>query len=281
MLHKLFVLMDDQPDSLHLLSSCRQLLHCNLPKSIETGFLSFVNGLDYAKSFDKSILNNNQYSYSEIVDKIYENNDVSADILSYNYLTLFEEMDAKPRLYLDSRNVLQQFNIDSAYFDLVVLGRGYILHLLNNHFYENLFKSLVDQSRSPVLIMPDHYSKFNNIVFIYDGSIDSVKAIKSFSYLLSQLFQEVNVIIYTIITQQSIESEKDICSFIKLYKSQFSIKRSYPNECETELTQFLQNMDDVLVVTGVNKRMVIEGITEFKNESLFMQGNKGVFINQS
>jgi hypothetical protein len=98
--------------------------------------------------------------------------------------------------------------------------------------------------------------------------------------MLNQLYGDVKIIIYTVITQKSVEGEKDICDFIKQYKLQFSIQRSYPNEYEYELAQFLLNLDDVLLVTGINKRMITEGISEFRNESLFMQGNRGVFINQ-
>jgi len=278
--NKIFVLMDDQSDSLHLLSSCKQLLQHKIPKSIEAGFLNFISGMDYAHSFDKSVLNNNQYSYSEIVDKIYESNYESENVLKYDYLTLFEEMGAKPRLYLDSNRVLEQFKNDSAYFDMVILGNCYITQLLNHHFYENLFKSLVNSSRSPLLIIPNQYHKFNYIVLLFDGSIESINAIKSFSYMLNQLYGDVKIIIYTVITQKSVEGEKDICDFIKQYKLQFSIQRSYPNEYEYELAQFLLNLDDVLLVTGINKRMITEGISEFRNESLFMQGNRGVFINQ-
>jgi hypothetical protein len=85
---------------------------------------------------------------------------------------------------------------ESRFADVVVLGgeQFYKGIIMSNQF--EYLKNALHASESPVIIVPENYSFPGNNILAYDGSEESVYAIKQFAYVFPELAKNKTFLVY-------------------------------------------------------------------------------------
>jgi len=92
---------------------------------------------------------------------------------------------------------LHELKRETRYADLIILG--------SETFYEELgttepnvyLENMLHQSECPVIVIPEKFNFPQSIILTYDGSRDSVYAIKQFAYLFPELNNKRTLIIFS------------------------------------------------------------------------------------
>ena len=113
---------------------------------------------------------------------------------------------------------------------------------------------------------------------LFDGSEKSFEAIKLFVYLVSDQLKTNRVTLFTVVNEQTMETEKNLCDYLKIHQPFFSVYRIFPESYYTEMLKTLADLNEFLLVTGVNRNEIIEDMIFNRLHSFFLQGNRSVFM---
>jgi hypothetical protein len=127
-------------------------------------------------------------------------------------------------------------------------------------------------------LLSGEQQSFKNVVLLYDGSKKSFDAIKLFMYLMNDQIQENNMFLNVVVTADSATQERSVIDYLKNYKQYFSIQRVYPENYYKELLVLLANLDQFLLVSGVNKDEIIDDMLLHKQNSFFMNPKRSIFF---
>ena len=113
---------------------------------------------------------------------------------------------------------------------------------------------------------------------MFDGTQRSFDAIKLFVYLSADQLKKNKVMLFTIVNEHTIISEKNVCDYIKVHQPFFSVNRIYPDNYYNELLSGLSDLDEFLLVTGVSRHEIIEDVISNRENSFYLKGNRSVFM---
>ena len=85
---------------------------------------------------------------------------------------------------------------ETRFGDLLILGGEYFYQNLGISEPNESLKSILHDAESPVLVVPEDLEFPGSNVLAYDGSDDSVFAIKQFAYLLPELCENKTLLVY-------------------------------------------------------------------------------------
>jgi hypothetical protein len=116
---------------------------------------------------------------------------------------------------------LPELERESRFADLLILG--------SEEFYKNIgtdspytyLRDALHDVECPVLLVPEHFNFPDSIVLAYNGSEESVFAIKQFAYLFPELTSNETVLLYV-----SEDPEKDVPERFQIEEL---AARHYPN----------------------------------------------------
>jgi len=129
-----------------------------------------------------------------------------ADLVQKNILK-FEELCQKNgiayRVHKDFYSfALPELKKESRFADVIILsGELFYKGILESNQFDYL-RDALHATESPVLIVPENYQFPENNILAYDGSEESVFAIKQFAYIFPELTKNPTLLVYA-------ESEKD------------------------------------------------------------------------
>lgn len=274
----MLILMDGTQDSEKLLDLSVRLFD-NPDNHINA---TFVNGLrnknlDNLFELPENVLSS-YYSYSEILDKILHTESDNSNEFIKRFVNKCEEYNIKTRIYLNEDSFEKGFANDSLYSDLLVIGKNILVREDNDKACCDLLETMLHNAKCPVLITPNESTQFKNIVLLFDGSEKSFEAIKLFTYLVSDQLKSNRVTLFTVVNEQTVETEKNLCDYLKLHQPFFSVYRIFPDNYYSEMLKMLADIDEFLLVTGVNRNEVIEDMIFNRKNSFFLQGNRSVFM---
>ena len=106
----------------------------------------------------------------------------------------------------------------------------------------------------------------------------SFEAIKLFVYLVSDQLKTNRVTLFTVVNEQTMETEKNLCDYLKIHQPFFSVYRIFSENYYNEMLKTLADMNEFLLVTGVNRNEIIEDMIFNRLQSFFLQGNRSVFM---
>lgn len=91
---------------------------------------------------------------------------------------------------------LPELKKESRFSDVIILsGELFYKGVLDNNQFDYL-RDAVHSAESPVLIVPEHYQFPTNTILSYDGSEDSVYAIKQFAYIFPEFVKNPTLLVY-------------------------------------------------------------------------------------
>lgn len=124
----------------------------------------------------------------------------SADIVQTNILQ-FENACQKNgvayRVHKDFYSfALPELKTESRFADVIILsGELFYKGVMENNQFDYL-RDALHAAECPVLIVPEHYQFPANNILAYDGSEESVYAIKQFAYIFPELAKNPTLLVY-------------------------------------------------------------------------------------
>jgi nucleotide-binding universal stress UspA family protein len=91
---------------------------------------------------------------------------------------------------------LPELKKESRYADLLILSSEMFYENLGTEFPNEYLKDALQHVECPVLIVPEKYDFPKNIILAYDGSYESVYAIKQFAYLFPEFYNHETLLAY-------------------------------------------------------------------------------------
>ncbi|MCK7557165.1 universal stress protein [Chitinophaga sedimenti] len=82
---------------------------------------------------------------------------------------------------------LDQLQKETRYADLLILGHEMFYANLGTDHPNDYLTETLHRSECPVLVTPEHFRFPSSLILAYDGSADSIFAIKSFAHLFPEL----------------------------------------------------------------------------------------------
>ena len=91
---------------------------------------------------------------------------------------------------------LPELKRESLFADVMILGADFFYKQFAKSEKFDYLKEALHNARCPVLIVPEKYSFPDNNILAYDGSEDSVFAIKQFAYIFPEFADKKTLLVY-------------------------------------------------------------------------------------
>ncbi len=277
MVRNMFILLDASKDSENLLNYSASIFEKD-EKIFNGVFLDGTLKEHFKNIFDDPSHITNQYSYSEIIQKILHSDTNNSEDFISRFVEKCEELNLKTRIYLNNDEIGNTLIDDSVYSDLMIIGKNIFNTKKKNKAYKKTIESLLYNSKCPILLIPNNLVPFKNVILLFDGSQKSFEAIKLYIYLFENQLQNNKIILFTIINEISIEKEKNIYDYIKIRQQYFSIMRAYPDTYYNELKLLTEQFNHSLLVTGANRDEIINDLVLNNKHPFFLNKNRAIFI---
>lgn len=142
------------------------------------------------------------YSLGTISGPLYAqeilNNDENAVEDSVNYFeTLCKSSGIPYKIHKDlNGHVVTELKEETRYADLLLLSSELFYENLGMDTQEDYLAKVMHKAECPVVLIPEEYKFPESIILAYDGSADSVFAIKQFAYLFPELTSLKTILVY-------------------------------------------------------------------------------------
>ena len=265
-------------------SKAERLLDCSLrifkkeDNIYQGAFVEGISTKNLQYAFDSTEFLNNQYTRTEILERILHTNVENSNEFIERFIGKCEELELKTKVYLSPQDLDSNLVNQSLYSDLFLVGKD-IFNKENIDMYSfSGIKTMLRNTKCPILMLSCELQSFKNIVLLYDGSKRSFEAIKLFMYLMNDQVISNNLFLNVVVTTDSASQERSVIDYLKNYKQHFSIQRVYPENYYKELLILLSGLDQFLLVSGVNKDEIIDDMLLNKQNSFFMHPLRSIFL---
>lgn len=168
---------------------------------------------------------------------------------------LCNERGIRHKVHLDRGVPLQEVLRESIFADYIIIDSHTSFFSVGNETPSPFLKDLLVDSHCPVLIVPHHYTYFDNVVLCYDGSASSVHAIKMFSYV----FPELNDVEATVVSVNEkptnhLAQGKNFKDLVQLHYKNINYVVLQGNAEEQLLAFLKQKANNSIVVMGAYGR---------------------------
>lgn len=161
----------------------RQMLTCTFHESL-CG-IQFENEIFKA---DRSV----KYGYSELIGKVAAC--CMRDKTRFGeYLNLTDSLGFRPAIYSANSKWVHDVVHESMFSDMLIIAQGLYFQLLRTQAEK--LGEMCHQVLAPVIITPRSHSEIENVIMVYDGSLSSIRAIKTFSRLFPGVSHQKQVYI--------------------------------------------------------------------------------------
>ncbi len=92
--------------------------------------------------------------------------------------------------------VLPELKKETSYADLLILGSEMFYKNMGTDSPNDYLRDALQDLKCPVLLVPEMFEFPENIILTYDGSEDSIYAIKQFAYVLNELTKKETTLVY-------------------------------------------------------------------------------------
>ena len=151
---------------------------------------------------------------------------------------------------------------ETRFADMLLFSNDAFYRNLDADIYAEYTDDTLNRAECAVIIVPDHFSKPDNIILAYDGGRSSVAAIKQFANLFPEMTSLPTLLVYADEHPQNDFPDKDyIIELVSRHFSDLTIQQLEINPKKYFAT-WLMNKKNSLLVTGAHNR---------SNLSMFMR----------
>jgi len=219
----------------------------------------FVTGI-FLPSIDYLEL---MYSYGGIpAGPLYvvESTDTDDELLRKNiarFSQLCEEAGIPHKVHTDfSGHIVNQVKNETRFADVLVLSSFSFYENLGRETQEDYIANVLHKSECPVVLVPEEYKVPDNIVMAYDGSEQSVFAIKQFAYLFPEYYDKKVLLAYFGKEQKDMPLPEEIEELVKLHFEYVEVSR-LALDPKKEMEQWLEHHGDTMLVAGAYGRSLL------------------------
>lgn len=233
----------------------------------------FINKLHTAQAFEYPFPND---LAATSVDYSFETGEAETYRLINTYINLFEdECKANNITYKTdffTEVALEHLIERSAYADLILSDR-------RTEFDDYSIDKLLSKAHCPVLVIAPESHKLTNAVLTYDGSINSMHAIRQFSYVLPELSSIYTSLLSVIDDEGNAEKQHTLVKdWMTQHFSDFTIELRY-GKPEQEMVNFINDLGNAIVVMGAFGRNNLSRWAQRSHaEKILSNTNASVFI---
>lgn len=272
------ILLDESSGTLELINQSIQLFSERSSNHFTCAFVEGITRKHLRSIFSNEQLINNQYSYRDIFSKVMEKQElVPADDITFRFIETCEQFGVKAKVYA-GENENPGIVDDSKFYDLLIIPENLISATKKNMVASETVEAILRKADCPVLLLNKAAEPFKNIIILFDGTERSTETIKMFAYLMGEQLKKNRVILNTIINENTIIHEKQVCEYLKMYQPFFAVHRIYPENYYSELLKLLNDTDEFLLVSGISRNDLIEDLIFNHNHSFFLEGNRSIFM---
>lgn len=118
-----------------------------------------------------------------VMKELNEREQLQRDESVYEFQSACELEGISYSIHRDTSLALFELQYESMFADLIIINEQEKFSRSEEQQAHGFIKELLADVQCPVLVVPDRFKEFEQIVLLYDGSPSSLYAIKMFSYL--------------------------------------------------------------------------------------------------
>ncbi len=165
----------------------------------------FFSEIEYNYTSKHSFSSQSNVTNIDIVDR--------PSLVSWNP-ALFEAWCNKNNIQYEIYNgsdnaALFEIKKESQFADLLILGTDLFHQKKGTGVPYEYLKTLLNDIACPVLLVPEHFEYPESTILTYDGSEDSLYAIRQFSYLFPELDNNESLLVYASDDHEGAGPDKD------------------------------------------------------------------------
>ena len=165
-----------------------------------------------------------------------------------------------------SRHIATEIKNETRFADLLVLSSSSFYENLGVETLDDYIANVLHKAECPVVLAPENYTTPESIILAYDGSEQSVFAIKQFAYLFPEFRSTDVLLVYFDKGKSGVPDKKGIDELLGLYFENLTVFK-LKIDPKKELEEWIHKNGNTLLVAGAYGR------------SLFSEMFKKSFIN--
>ena len=163
---------------------------------------------------------------------------------------LCKDNDIACKVHKDfEKHVVTHLKEESRFADLLVLSSSSFYENLGEETQEDYISNVLHKAECPVMLVPENYSLPESIILAYDGSEQSVFAIKQFVYLFPEYHEIQVLLVYFDSGKSGVPERESIDELLGLYFKNLTVFKLKINP-RKELEQWLHDHGGSLLVAG-------------------------------
>ncbi len=177
-----------------------------------------------------------------------------------------------------SKHIVTSICEETRFADLLVLSADTFYENLGEDSQDDYLANVLHKTECPVVLVNEKYKAPENIIMAYDGSEQSVFAIKQFSNLLPEYVNNNILIAYFDSGKGGVPEKQEIEEYLALSYSKLAVLKLKIN-IKKDLEQWLELNGNTMVVAGAFGRSLISEL--FKKSFIYeviRQHNIPIFI---
>ncbi|ATP55582.1 hypothetical protein CPT03_03430 [Pedobacter ginsengisoli] len=195
-----------------------------------------------------------------VLKELNEREQLQRDGAVYEFQSACEYAGVSYTIHRDTSLALLELQYESMFADLIIINEWEKFSRSEDERPSGFLKELLAEVQCPVLVIPDHFKDFEQIVLLYDGSPSSLYAIKLFSYLFENwaaLTVEVLSVNETANDAAVIPGEGLMKDFTDIHFPRSSFTLLNGKAAEQILAYLTAGSENKLVVLGAYRRTAL------------------------
>ncbi len=244
--------------------------------NFEAAFVDDCCSAELRSIFNPIDIQNSQFSGEEIFEKVFHANGLNSEESISRMLEKCQNISLKALVYLNEHKINNSVFSACQYKDLVVIGDAFVA--TNKVEKLNFFDKLLHFTNCPVLLLAGSTDGAKDIILVFDGSLNSINAIKAFVYLMPDYLKKCKVFLNILVNEKSIEDEKEMVAYLKNYKQNFAIQHYFEISGWGNLLQQITYTSNFLMVSGIDRSSFASHVLDCENAINLSKQNISFFI---
>ncbi len=199
-----------------------------------------------------------EHTYEIIKEELSEAEKQAVSLIDH-FVKVCKQEEVKFKVHFDKGIPIEELVEESHFADLMILGyKSYFSYQTSD---QDLVRKVLSRSECPVMLMPDDTESLRELVFAYDGTDSSMKAIVAACHLFNKAKSKLKCNIVHVRKNKDDETEVDN-RFVEWMNLKFEdVEVHYLNgDPKDELIYFMHQMPQGLLVMGAYGH---SGLTRF------------------
>lgn len=204
------------------------------------------------------------YNYYEILEEILLQNEELTPITRQRMIAKCRRAQSRIKVIFDTLAMEEVLVKESEFSDLVIMGYD-TLHSLDD---KSRLAWLIQNLKSPMVVVPSQSKTVDNILLIYDGSPSSMLAIKHFGQIMGNTFNQKQYFLISFFDNLvNPEQEQLMMDYIRLHLPNIGYLR-LENIHDPAFRLFVENTPNLLMVGGKDQETITNQL--FSHEDAFI-----------